>query len=85
MILRPSHLIPIASAVLLLMAGTLWAFASGRVPGLFMAALWAAALIIAVAPLMLSLIDFATRCKRLHRPSGGTLRDYALTSPEGSE
>jgi hypothetical protein len=74
MILKPSRLIPIASAVLLLMAGTLWAFASGHVPGLFIAGLWAAALIIAVAPLVLSLIDFAKRRKRLHRPSGGTLR-----------
>jgi ubiquinone biosynthesis protein len=43
------HWFPIASAVLLLMAGTLWAFASGRVPGLFIAGLWAAALIIAAA------------------------------------
>jgi hypothetical protein len=73
MILKPSRLIPIASAVLLVMAGTLWALASGRVPGVFIAGLWAAALIIAMAPLVLSLIEFAKRHKRLHRPSGGTL------------
>ncbi|MBV9488951.1 MAG: hypothetical protein JO069_04395 [Verrucomicrobia bacterium] len=78
--LKPSRLIPIASAVLLLTAGTLWAFASGRVPGLFIAGLWAAALIIAVAPLVLSLVDFAKRRKRLHPPSGATLR-----SPEGDK
>jgi membrane protease YdiL (CAAX protease family) len=74
MILKPSRLIPIASAVLLLIAGTLWAFASGRVPGLFIAGLWAAALVMAAAPLVLSLIDFAKKCKRSNRPSGGTLR-----------
>jgi hypothetical protein len=64
MILKPSHLIPSASAALLLMAGTLWAIASGRVPGLFIAGLWTAALTIAVAPLVLSSIDFAIRGKR---------------------
>jgi hypothetical protein len=74
MTLKPSRLIPSASAVLLLTAGILWAFASGRIPVLIIMGLWAAALTIAVAPLVLSLIDFAKRRKRLRRPSARTLR-----------
>lgn len=64
MTLKPSRLIPLASAVLLVAGGILSAFASDRIPGRFTAGLWAAALNIAAAPLVLLLIDLVTNRKR---------------------
>jgi hypothetical protein len=64
MTLKPSRLIPLAAAVFLLAGWTLWAFASDRIPGRVVAGLWAVALIIALGPLVLSLVDRATTRKR---------------------
>jgi hypothetical protein len=62
--LKPSRLVPIVSALLLLAAWILWAFASDHVSGRFIAGLWVAALVIALVPITLLLIALATSRKR---------------------
>jgi hypothetical protein len=63
-ILKPSRLVPIASALLLLAAWILWAFASDHIPARLIAGLLVAALVIALVPITLLLIALATSRKR---------------------
>ena len=65
--LKPSRLIPILAAVLLAAGWTTWGFASDAVPHSVIVGLWAAAFLIALAPLVLVLLDHATGRQRPRR------------------
>jgi hypothetical protein len=57
--MKPSRLLPIAATVLLVAAWTVWMFASDGASERLVVVLWAAALLVAIAPLVLSVIDRA--------------------------